>query len=178
VCRALDKAIQDDPSNGPEFADTSWDAQQADALVTLGRSYLSGGSGERAGGSDAYQILVHVDRTALSEGTGRSDLPLETVKRLSCDAGIVNITDGPDGQPLSVGRKQRTAPVAIKRTLGATAAARSRLHSHPLRRCAPRWFTGRRRVREYDAPVRHHRLGTRAATRSAGRARSLVHSAV
>ena len=119
VCRALDKAIQDDPSNGPEFADTSWHAQQADALVTLARSYLSGSSGERAGGSDAYQIFVHVDRSAMSEGVGRSDLPLETVKRLSCDAGIVNIVDGADGQPLSVGRKQRTAPVAIKRALWA-----------------------------------------------------------
>src|SRR5262245_17755695 len=56
VCRALDKAIQDDPVAGPEFAETSWHAQQADALVTLARSYLAGGSGERAGVSDAYQI--------------------------------------------------------------------------------------------------------------------------
>jgi hypothetical protein len=119
VCQALDKAIQDEPANRPEFADTSWHAQQADALVTLARSYLSGSSGERAGGSDAYQILVHVDQSALSEGTGRSDLPLETVRRLSCDAGIVSITDGPDGQPLSVGRRQRTASVAIRRALWA-----------------------------------------------------------
>ena len=119
VCRGLDKAIQDEPVNGPEFADTSWHAQQADALVTLARSYLAGGSGEHATGSETYQILVHVDQSALSEGTGRSDLPLETVKRLGCDASIVKVTDGPDGQPLSVGRKQRTAPVAIKRALWA-----------------------------------------------------------
>jgi hypothetical protein len=117
VCRALDKAVQVDPVEGPEFAEASWHAQQADALVTLARSYLAGGSGERAGGSDAYQILVHVDQSALSEGQGRSDLPLETVRRLSCDAGVVMIGDGRDGEPLSVGRKHRTASVAIKRAL-------------------------------------------------------------
>jgi hypothetical protein len=38
---------------------------------------------------------------------------------LSCDGSIVEITDGPRGEPLSVGRKQRTVPIAIKRALWA-----------------------------------------------------------
>ena len=42
VCQALDKAVEAEDQQGPEFEGTSWSAQQADALVTMAKSYLSG----------------------------------------------------------------------------------------------------------------------------------------
>jgi hypothetical protein len=50
---------------------------------------------------------------------GRSDLPLETVRRLTCDGSVVEVVESVDGAPLSVGRKQRTVPSAMKRALWA-----------------------------------------------------------
>ena len=50
---------------------------------------------------------------------GRSDLALESVKRLSCDGSVVAMVDGANGEPLSVGRKQRSVSVALRRALWA-----------------------------------------------------------
>ncbi|MEL7449030.1 MAG: HNH endonuclease [Pseudomonadota bacterium] len=60
---------------------------------------------------------MHVDQTALTQGAGRSDLPVETVKRLTCDGSIVPMFENAEGEPLSVGRKQRTITTAIRRAL-------------------------------------------------------------
>jgi hypothetical protein len=121
VCQALDKAVEAGSHQGPEFEAESWSAQQADALVTMARSYLSGGSEGKAGTStaDAYQVVIHVDRKALTGSEGRSDLPVESVKRLSCDGSVVSMVNGANGGPLDVGRKQRTVPAALKRALWA-----------------------------------------------------------
>ena len=117
LCRALDKAVSDQPQDGAEFADTSWHAQQADALVMLARSYLAGESCARTSSAEAYQVVVHVDGTALCDGEGRADLPVESVRRLTCDGSLVHIAEGLDGEPLEVGRKLRTVPPAIRRAL-------------------------------------------------------------
>ncbi len=119
VCQALDKAVEAGGQQGPEFEGTSWSAQQADALVTMARGYLSGGSEGSASAADAYQVVVHVDGAALTGGEGRSDLAVESVKRLSCDGSVVPMVDGANGEPLNVGRKQRTVPAALKRALWA-----------------------------------------------------------
>jgi hypothetical protein len=94
ICRALGKAVADQPDAGPEHADLTWQAQQADAVVTLAKAYLAGGE-------------------------GASDLPVESVRRLGCDGSVVHIADGADGAPLSVGRRQRTVSPAIRRALWA-----------------------------------------------------------
>jgi Domain of unknown function (DUF222) len=44
-------------------------------------------------------------------------LPSATARRLACDCGVVEAAVDPQGQPLSVGRKARTIPAAIKRAL-------------------------------------------------------------
>jgi len=119
ICRALDKAVEDCAGNGAEHADTSWHAQQADALVTLAQSYLAGVSASGSSSAENYEFVIHVDETALSGGAGRSDLPLESMRRLSCDGSVVAMTDGPRGEPLNVGRQQRTVTTAIKRALWA-----------------------------------------------------------
>ncbi len=108
ICQALDKAVEADAQTGPEFEGESWSAQQADALVTVARRYLSGEPDESASTADAYQVVVHVDGVALHGGEGRADLAVESVKRLSSDGSVVPMVDGLNGEPLNVGRKQRT----------------------------------------------------------------------
>jgi hypothetical protein len=117
VCRALDKAVQSAPDPGPEFRDTPWLARQADALVDIAKGYLAGGADAGGSSADHYQVVVHVDAPAVTGAEGRSDLPIETVRRLTCDGSIVEVTDGEGGEPLSIGRKQRTVPTAIRRAL-------------------------------------------------------------
>jgi hypothetical protein len=55
-----------------------------------------------------------VDAGCCSDGTA---LSADAVCRLSCDAGVVRIVEDRDGAPLSVGRKTRTIPGAMKRAL-------------------------------------------------------------
>jgi hypothetical protein len=140
VARALDKAVQSgDVAAGPEFGGDGWHAQQADALITIARTYLARGRAERAptatsvegssvtapagacrrGASmpDHYQVVVHVDEAALRGGAGRSELPVETVKRLACDASVVVVTEDDSGDPLSIGRRRRIVPAALRRAL-------------------------------------------------------------
>jgi hypothetical protein len=54
-----------------------------------------------------------VERSELENGPS---LAPETVRRLSCDAGVVRIVER-DGQPISVGRRTRTIPPALRRAL-------------------------------------------------------------
>jgi hypothetical protein len=119
VCQALDKAVEASEAKGAEFEAESWGAQQADALVSVAKCYLNGGSDGSASSADAYQVVIHVDGDVLEGGEGRSDLPVESVKRLSCDGSVIPMVDGPDGAPMNVGRKQRTVPAALKRALWA-----------------------------------------------------------
>jgi Domain of unknown function (DUF222)/HNH endonuclease len=123
--RALDKAVADTSAEGPEFAETGWQAQRADALVAIATEYLSGARRRDDGApcttstADHYQVVVHTDASALTDGTGRSDLPVETLRRLTCDGSVIPMTDGPKGEPLDVGRKRRTVGTAIRRALWA-----------------------------------------------------------
>jgi hypothetical protein len=119
IDKALDRARDAMASSGPEFAEESWAAQRADALVAMAKSYL-GGKREASGGTrDHYQVTVHVDQAALVENQGRAGLPIESVRRLACDAERIVIVEDGDGEPLSVGRKSRTVTTAIRRALWA-----------------------------------------------------------
>ena len=117
--KALDRARDSTASQSPGLVDECWSAQQADALVTVANSYLSGDGERTASTSDNYRVTVHVDRTALVNNDGRSSLAIESVKRLCCDSDAVAIVEDEKGEPLSVGRKTRTVPTAIKRALKA-----------------------------------------------------------
>jgi hypothetical protein len=123
IAHALERAVEaGEVANGPEFADNSWHAQQADALVVVAKAYL-GRSNEStvtaspAAAADHYQVVVHVDESALRGGAGRSDLPIETVKRLTCDGSLITLVEDDRGTPLNVGRKQRTVSTPLKRAL-------------------------------------------------------------
>ncbi len=162
IDKALDKAR--DTSSSAEFAEESWSARQADALVTMARVYLAGNSNASVGSSEHYQVTVHVDRSALTEGQGRSALPIESVKRLACDGDTVLIVEDEHGEPLSVGRKTRTVPTAIRRAL----SARDRGCVFPG--CHHKRFVDAHHIRHWSAGgetslenlmllcTRHHRL--------------------
>ena len=113
----------------------SWAMQQADAVVHICRSFLDGdsssdscgaGSGEgvsrnsASSTADHYQVVVHVDESALAGAeTGSSSLQVESVRRLCCDGSLVAMVENDKGEPLNVGRKVRTLTTAIRRALWA-----------------------------------------------------------
>ena len=161
IDKALDRARE--ASVAPEFAEESWSAQQADALLAVARGYLTGGSEASVGMAEHYRVTVHVDRSALTEGRGRAGLPVESIRRLACDAETVVVVEE-EGQPLSVGRKTRTVPTAIKRALWA------RDGSCRFPGCGNRRFVDAHHIRHWSAGgetalgnllllcTRHHRL--------------------
>jgi Domain of unknown function (DUF222)/HNH endonuclease len=89
----------------------------AEALVALADMSLVGSDTGSRG--ERYQVVVHVDA---NEGTSVLEdgpaLAPETAERLACDASLVELVER-DGVPLSVGRKTRTVPPAIRRALQA-----------------------------------------------------------
>jgi hypothetical protein len=105
-------------------------ARNADALLALAESSLEAGAGSTA--ADRYQVVVHVEAEALASTGADSEndeagahrceldegvpLPREAVRRLGCDGSIVRIVER-DGRPLSIGRKTRTIPPALRRAL-------------------------------------------------------------
>lgn len=87
----------------------------------MAKAYLSDDSqeGSGTGTPDHYQVVVHVDASALEGGEGRAGLPVETVRRVSCDSDRVILIENEQGEPLSIGRKSRIVSAAIKRALWA-----------------------------------------------------------
>jgi hypothetical protein len=81
-------------------------------------------SGSRA---KRYQVMLHVEAATLKEEgePGLSELEdgtrvsAETSRRLACDAGVVSIARGPDGQVQGAGRRSRTVSPALRRALEA-----------------------------------------------------------
>jgi hypothetical protein len=94
----------------------------AETIVAMADASLASG-GARSGG-ERYQVLVHVDLDALvtddTEGGCAVDdgpsLAPETARRLACDCSMVTMRER-DGIPLSVGRKTRSIPPALRRAL-------------------------------------------------------------
>jgi hypothetical protein len=94
--------------------------QQADALVELAKSYLAGGKDNKSCTADHYQVTVHVDENALrgaSSVESKSDLPIETVRRLCCDSSPVAATDDEHGNTKDVSRKHRVVHTSLRRKL-------------------------------------------------------------
>jgi hypothetical protein len=96
--------------------------RRADALVRMAQAYSGSASGNSG---DRFMVNVHTDMETLkAEGTGGEaelegggKMAAETVRRVSCDAGVVHWLDGANGEPLGIGRKSRSIPPAIRRAL-------------------------------------------------------------
>ena len=121
------------PSNGQAAARTPGRLQQradaarrafnrADALLAVAQQYLRGDRPNRS----PIEIVLTIPESSLRAGTadpleagemGESFVSSETARRLSCDAGVVEVIEDECGTPLSVGRKRRTIAGALKRAL-------------------------------------------------------------
>ena len=122
VLKALD-ALEAAPGEGEDYAASPAAARRADALVAMARSVVARAA-ERTAGSDRCEVIVHVDAQTLEsdevvERCHVADGPAlapETARRLGCDAAVVRIVER-DGRPLTVGRRTRTIPPAVRRAL-------------------------------------------------------------
>ena len=124
--------------------------RRADALAWMAERVFEEGEAP-ALSPHRHEVVVHVDAEVLARGTaGRcevehhSALAAETARRLCCDGGIVATVDGPRGEPLSVGRRTRSIPPALRRALMSRdrgcrfpgCPATHRLHGHHVRHWA------------------------------------------
>lgn len=132
VMKALELAIAQQADDGANADDQELEslnllAKQADALATVAQAYLNGNAEKTTNSADHYQVMVHVDEAALRQQEGehtkapaKSDLPIESVRRLCCDGNLVPIAKDQNGNPLSSfnsGRKHRVVQPALRRAL-------------------------------------------------------------
>jgi len=106
------------------FAD-SFSQRRADALTTLAETTLRHGP-TALSAAERYQVVVHVTaETLAADETGRCELEngqglaLDTVRRITCDASLLRITEDGAGNPLDIGRKTRAVSPALRRALQA-----------------------------------------------------------
>jgi len=109
------------------FSD-SFEARRTDALERMASAFLAN-TNSQANGGDAYLVNIHTDvdtlkidgQGATSEledgGNVSAQISSCTSRRLSCDAAVVHWLETHKGEPLSIGRKSRTIPPAIRRAL-------------------------------------------------------------
>ena len=102
----------DKPNRSPievvlTIADSSLRREAADAVATSADSRLR---------LEARAAAVASDPVEVGE-MGETFVSREAARRLSCDAGVVEVVEGEGGTPLSVGRRRRTIAGALKRAL-------------------------------------------------------------
>jgi 5-methylcytosine-specific restriction endonuclease McrA len=98
--------------------------QRADALELLAETALHHGLDPGAPG-ERYQVVVHVDASALADPDqpgqsvleGGARVSAETSQRLACDASRVVMRHDPEGRVVEVGARTRTIPPALRRAL-------------------------------------------------------------
>jgi hypothetical protein len=115
---------RDDPEEGSDERDDAEPGRSnADALVAVADASLAAPRAVRSGG-ERYQVVIHADATVLATDAPDGHCELEhgpalcseTARRTACDASLVAIVER-DGRPLTVGRKKRTVPPALRRAL-------------------------------------------------------------
>jgi hypothetical protein len=112
------------PEGGVSAETRPLGARNADALVLLAEESLAAAQRATRTGGDRFQVVVHVDAATLAAGgagercelEGGEPLAAETARRLCCDASLVALAERA-GKPLSVGRKTRAIPPALRRAL-------------------------------------------------------------
>ena len=66
--------------------------------------------------ADRYQVIVHVSEEESHVEDG-PHVSAETSRRIGCDCNVIRVRDGENGEPLSIGRRSRLVPPAIRRAL-------------------------------------------------------------
>lgn len=121
---AVDVPLGQTPEQDDEHTPIA--ARRADALAEIAETYMN--NSESSGSTaDRYQVIVHVGTVPgpfvgarpardpyLEDGPG---VTAETSRRIACDSSVVAIKEGKNGEPLSIGRRSRTIPPAMRRAL-------------------------------------------------------------
>jgi hypothetical protein len=93
--------------------------RRADALAELAETYMNSEPVPNAT-ADRYQVVVHVAAETSPQFPHIEDGPhvsAETSRRIACDCSVLGIREGENGEPLSIGRKTRSIPPAMRRAL-------------------------------------------------------------
>ena len=139
VIQALKAAVERIPlkeicATGVQEQPIPYASRCADALAAVAESFLAGSgssaacsshaSSSPASTADRYQVIVHVDAESLRQHSdGRCEIeqgpsiPIQTARRVACDASLLSVLENEHGEPLDVGRKTRSIPPAIRRAL-------------------------------------------------------------
>lgn len=95
--------------------------RRADALADIAETYMN--NSESSGSTaDRYQVVVHVSADAVpSRQTPEIEdgphVTAETSRRIACDCSMVGVTEDENGEPLSISRRSRSIPPAMRRAL-------------------------------------------------------------
>lgn len=105
-------------------------SHRTDALARIAAEWSSNPVSTPLSGNDRFVINIHTDIETLradgsgaeSELEGSENVSAETSRRLACDCSVINWLDHKGcaitgAEPLSVGRKTRTVPPALRRAL-------------------------------------------------------------
>ncbi len=119
------KAIEHTRQGLSPARDSSPRPSAADAIVHMAALQLTGGAASAgAPAPDRCQVVIHVDRDlTASDTTLRAELEdgthvsAETLRRVSCDGGVVTAVVDESGEVLDIGRRTRAIPAAIRRAL-------------------------------------------------------------
>ena len=112
---AMDRQFHADNVSAETSEHETLPARRADAMAEVAETYLNA-EPTRTSTADRYQVVVHVtaETSHIEDGPHVS---AETSRRIACDCSIVKFTRDEKGEPLSIGRKSRAIPPAIRRTL-------------------------------------------------------------
>ena len=139
-----------DVPRGTFIREPSRTVRRADALAWMVERVFESGDAPVLS-ADRHEIVVHVEADVLAdrrpgrcEIEHRTAIAAETARRLCCDAGIVPVVDGANGEPLSVGRRTRSIPPSVRRALASRdrgcrfpgCPATKRLHGHHVKHWA------------------------------------------
>ena len=128
ILKAIDMAMDAAENEETDVtAETSepdtYSTRRADALAEIAETYMQT-EPVPASTADRYQVVVHVTAETSSSPEvenahieGGPHVTAETSRRIACDCTVVGVIDGEQGEPLSIGRRSRTIPPAMRRAL-------------------------------------------------------------
>ena len=115
----VDKALEVTIDRSAADPDADTGARYADALAVVAERALE--ATDPGAGSDRYQVVVHVSDDVLTSGRCEiepgAELPVETARRIACDAAVVEMIE--TGGSVVSGRKTRSVPTRMRRALKA-----------------------------------------------------------
>jgi len=105
-------------------------SRRADALAEVAEEYMNSEPVPNST-ADRYQVVVHVvgaasaamerepvaPREALQHIEDGPNVSAETSRRVACDCSVLGVREDENGEPLSIGRKSRSIPPAMRRAL-------------------------------------------------------------